>query len=118
VSRLVNDYREAIGCPRLVWNADLAGAARAHSEDMLVRDYFGHTDPEGKDLGQRLRVAGIRFRLAGENIAKGFRYEDAALAVVESWIESEGHRKIIEECDFFQHGVGFVDYRWTHLFMR
>jgi uncharacterized protein YkwD len=118
VAFLVNDYRQTIGCPRLAWNARLAEVARNHSADMLGRSYFGHQDPDGNDLADRLRAAGVRFRLAGENIAQGFRYENAARAVFEGWLGTEGHRKIIENCTFLQHGVGFVDFRWTHVFLR
>ncbi len=118
VAVLVNDYRQSIGCRRLVWNSELAEVARRHSADMLSRSYFGHEDPDGKDLRYRLRSAGVRFSLAGENIAQGFRYADAAKAVFEGWLNTEGHRKIIETCAFSEHGVGFVDYRWTHIFLK
>jgi uncharacterized protein YkwD len=118
VTLLVNDHREALGCGRLRWNPDLATVARAHSWDMLEREYFGHEDPDGRGLAHRLRAAGIQYVRAAENIAMGFRYDDAARAVFEAWLESESHRRIIESCSFTWHGIGFVDYRWTHLFMR
>ncbi len=118
VALLVNNHRQMIGCPRLVWNRAVADVAVQHSKDMLDREYFGHEDPDGNDLGDRLRAARIRFSIAGENIARGFRYEDAARAVFQGWMETSGHRKIIENCTFSQHGIGVVDFRWTHVFVK
>jgi uncharacterized protein YkwD len=118
VTALVNDHRQALGCPRLVWNVDLAGVALDHSRDMLERDYFGHYDPDGRGLKQRLESARIYFHAAAENIAQGFRYENAAQAVFDGWMKSPGHRTIIENCTFVVHGIGIADYRWTHVFMR
>lgn len=120
VARLVNDYRIARGCPRLIWDARLASIAEAHSLDMRSRDYFGHRDPEGRDLAERLTASGIPYSIAAENIARGYRhgYEDAARAVFEGWLKSRSHRAIIESCDFLTHGVGVVDDVWTHVFVR
>lgn len=118
MAALVNDHRESLGCRRLVWDDRIARVAFEHSVDMLERDYFGHQDPDGRGLRERLREARIPFALAAENIAEGFRYEDAAKAVFEGWMTSPEHREIIEDCDFLLHGVGFADYRWTHVFMR
>ncbi len=118
VAALVNDHRQLVGCSRLVWNFAVAEVAVQHSADMLEREYFGHRDPDGNDLGDRLRAARIQFSMAGENIARGFRYEDAARAVFEGWLANSGHRNIIENCTFSQHGIGVVDYRWTHVFVK
>lgn len=118
VARLVNDHREQLGCRRLVWSGGLAGVALGHSTDMLEREYFGHYDPDGRGLRERLEAARIPYFDAAENIAQGFRYEDAARAVFDGWLESPNHRKIIENCTFVIHGMGVVDFRWTHVFMR
>lgn len=118
VTRLVNDHRETLGCRRLVWNPDVARVALGHSRDMLERDFFGHYDPDGNGLKQRLESARVSYLDAAENIAQGFRYDDAALKVFEGWISSPQHRRIIENCTFVIHGIGVADYRWTHVFMR
>lgn len=41
---------------------DLTEAARAHSQDMLDRDYSSHTSPEGETVKQRLGRFGYTFR--------------------------------------------------------
>jgi hypothetical protein len=47
----------------------LLGTARAHSQDMIDRDYFAHDTPEGVTPFQRMTNAGYNFTTAGENIA-------------------------------------------------
>lgn len=118
VAKLVNDHREAIGCPRLAWDEKVAQVALEHSTDMAERAYFAHEDPEGRGLKDRLRRARIDFAFAAENIAAGFRYENPAEAVVEGWKNSPDHRAVIENCSFLAHGVGFAEFRWTHIFVR
>ncbi len=53
----------------LAMNETLLGTARAHSQDMIDRDYFAHDTPEGVDPFQRMTNAGYNFTTAGENIA-------------------------------------------------
>ena len=53
----------------LAMNETLLGTARAHSQDMIDRDYFGHDTPEGLDPFERMNNAGYDFSTAGENIA-------------------------------------------------
>jgi hypothetical protein len=53
----------------LAMNETLLGTARAHSQDMIDRDYFAHDTPEGVTPFQRMTNAGYNFTTAGENIA-------------------------------------------------
>ena len=53
----------------LAMNETLLGTARAHSQDMIDRDYFAHDTPEGVTPFQRIVNAGYNFTTAGENIA-------------------------------------------------
>jgi hypothetical protein len=50
-------------------NAPLRAAAAAHSLDMLTRNYFDHTTPEGDSPFARMNQAGYDFVDAGENLA-------------------------------------------------
>jgi uncharacterized protein YkwD len=76
--------------------------------------FFSHTNHLGKNPFQRLQGAGIRYRIAAENIAAG---QQTAEQVLQSWLNSQGHRRNIENCDLTQHGVGFYNNRWTHVLM-
>lgn len=43
-----NRVRTSRGLGTLEWDSEVASVARAHSEDMADRDYFGHNNPEGQ----------------------------------------------------------------------
>ncbi|MGA8366155.1 MAG: CAP domain-containing protein [Candidatus Acidiferrales bacterium] len=53
----------------LVWDARLATAARAHSDDMARTGFFSHTGPDGSLPAQRVSLTGVRWLSIGENIA-------------------------------------------------
>jgi len=109
----MNDHREAVGCGRLAWNVEVAAVAQGHSDDMVARDFFSHTNPDGDSPFDRMSDAGISFSLAAENIAWGYPSGDA---VLQGWLGSSGHRANIENCSLTQHGVGLTGTHWTHLF--
>jgi uncharacterized protein YkwD len=111
---LVNAHRVTVGCAPLEWDGRVADVAEAHSEDMVARDFFSHTNPDGDSPRDRLSDAGISFRLAAENIAWGYA---SAEAVLSGWLGSSGHRANIENCALTHHGVGLADWHWTHLFV-
>ncbi|MFE6071742.1 CAP domain-containing protein [Streptomyces sp. NPDC056525] len=102
VVRLVNVERAKVGCSPVSADARLAALAGAFSSDMAARGFFDHTDPDGATPWARAEKAGIS-GLGGENIARG--QADAA-AVMESWMNSDGHRANILNCDFTTLGVG------------
>ncbi|WP_165988711.1 CAP domain-containing protein [Streptomyces sp. YIM 98790] len=102
VLRLVNEARAEAGCRPLVPDTGLAALARAFSQDMAARNFFSHVDPDGRTPWDRAEAQGIK-NLGGENIARG---QQSAAAVMESWMNSEGHRANILNCDFTTLGVG------------
>ena len=102
---LANAERATAGCPALTVDDRLATAARAHSADMAARDYFDHTTPEGITFDMRISNAGYAWSSAAENIAMGQR--DPA-AVMQAWMNSDGHRRNILNCGLRQIGVGLA----------
>ncbi|MEV6247050.1 CAP domain-containing protein [Streptomyces sp. NPDC051742] len=102
VLRLVNVERAQVGCSPVTADAELAALAGAFSSDMAARGFFDHTDPDGATPWERAEQAGVS-GLGGENIARG--QADAA-AVMTSWMNSDGHRANILNCDFTTLGVG------------
>lgn len=116
--RLTNVERAQHGCPELRVDDRLVAAAQGHSEDMAERDYFSHTSPEGEGPGERARDADYPW-WSGENIARGQR---TAEAVVDAWMNSEGHRANILNCQSVAIGMGVADSSrglyWTQLFGR
>ncbi|MGW0464322.1 CAP domain-containing protein [Streptomyces sp. NPDC003027] len=102
VVRLVNLERAKVGCVPVRSDAELTELADAFSEDMARRGFFDHTDPDGATPWDRAAKAGIS-GMGGENIARG--QVDAA-AVMSSWMNSDGHRANILNCDYTSLGVG------------
>ena len=111
--QLMNQHRKDRGCPELIWDSSLAGVAQAHSEDMARNNYFSHTNLEGQSPFDRMRARGITYRSAAENIAWG---QSTGQHVLQSWLNSSGHRANIENCNYTRHGVGLAQTRWTHVF--
>lgn len=102
VLSLVNQERDRAGCSPVTADKELAGLAQQFSDDMARRGFFDHTDPDGDTPWDRARDAGID-DLGGENIARG---QATAQSVMDSWMNSPGHRANILNCDYKTLGVG------------
>jgi len=83
-------------------DAQLADLAGDFSQDMAARGFFDHTDPDGATPWDRAEKAGIA-GLGGENIARGQADADA---VMNAWMNSDGHRANILNCEYKTLGVG------------
>ncbi|MEU4176047.1 CAP domain-containing protein [Streptomyces sp. NPDC026589] len=102
VLALVNAERAKAGCSPLSTSAPLTSLAQNFSEDMAARGFFDHTDPDGDTPWDRAAQAGVQ-GLGAENIARG---QGDAQAVMEGWMDSEGHRANILNCDYKTIGIG------------
>ncbi|MFE9815593.1 CAP domain-containing protein [Streptomyces sp. NPDC005773] len=102
VLALVNQERSKVGCSPVTASSSLASLAQSFSDDMAARGFFDHTDPDGQSPWDRAAKAGVT-GLGGENIARG---QADAEAVMEAWMNSEGHRANILNCDYKTLGVG------------
>ncbi len=102
--RLQNCEREARGLPPLECDLRLVWAGRAHSRDMIERDYFSHVNPDGEDPGARLEALGMDFRGFGENLALAPTMAHGHTG----WMNSRGHRETILKDHFTHGGVGVV----------
>ncbi len=116
VVTLVNEIRRSNGLSELKLNQKLSSVARTKSQDMRNKGYFSHTSPTYGTPFEMITEFGISYRTAGENIAKGY---SSAKAVVDGWMNSEGHRANILNSSFTEIGVGYVadgNY-WTQMFI-
>jgi uncharacterized protein YkwD len=120
VVTLTNNFRLANGCGALRIDGRLVTAARAHSTDMVTKNFFDHTGSNGSNFVQREAAAGYTTGASAENIAWGYR---SAQDVVTGWINSPGHRANMLNCSSVAVGVG-VAYKadgtpyWTQDFGR
>lgn len=114
VVRLVNIERQKEGLAPLKLDTSLSNVARLKSEDMKKKGYFSHTSPTYGSPFDMLKQFNITYKTAGENIAKG---QKTAKAVVDAWMNSEGHRRNIMSKSFTHIGVGYTPNYWTQLFI-
>ncbi len=116
IFQLTNEARRKNHLSPLDWDNELAAKAREKSDDMLSKNYFSHTSPEGKTLQDRFREekpAYIRnISQIGENIYMGARLDYAtdiktqARLIVDGWMTSPGHRRNILDPNYTHIGVG------------
>jgi uncharacterized protein YkwD len=112
VLAMTNDLRRRNGLPIFLKDAVCRDAARGHSADMLTRNYFSHTDPEGREVKARL-PANSAIRLWGENIWTGRGYDPSkihhlARTIMAGWMNSPGHRKNLLSPGYTHLGVGVI----------
>lgn len=116
VVRLVNEIRAENGLKELTYDWELSRVARYKSQDMKDNRYFSHTSPVYGSPFQMMKSFGIKYRTAGENIARG---QTTPQIVVNAWVNSSGHRANILNSSFTKIGVGYVasgNY-WTQMFI-
>jgi len=111
---LVNKERTSRGIPPLVWDEDLARAARYHAAHMVANRYFEH-DSKTKTgpIKCITRIQMFTEKGRGENIALGQRSPEQAM---DSWMRSPGHRANILRKEAKTIGVGIWGTMWVQDF--
>jgi len=101
---LLNQARLQYKLPPLKWNDALRPVARAHSREMVDKDYFAHISPiTGYDNSKRLHEAGIDYLGSAENLG----YAQSIIGIHEGLMESPGHRQNILG-DYREGGIGIA----------
>lgn len=120
VLKLVNAERSKAGLQPLTLSEKLTNIAYTKAKDMAEKNYFSHQSPTYGSPFDMLKQFGVSFSAAGENIAAGQR---SAEEVMNSWMNSSGHKANILNKNYTQLGVGF--YRggsygteWVQLFIK
>lgn len=129
VNRLINLQRTNNGLGPLVWDNKLVLIARAHSQDMVNRNFFSHDNPSGEDPTDRANRQGYSCRKdygsyytygLAENIAKTPVYSNVegcgsttsldslAECIVDGWMTSPGHRENILTKTYTKTGIGIA----------
>jgi uncharacterized protein YkwD len=109
---MTNQARRAKGLAPLVKDEELRQAARAYSNDMLVRRFFDHTTPDGVSFDERLSNGYHHWvYVMGENIwsADGYNPREiqrVAKLIFTDWMSSPEHRENMLDPDFTNLGVG------------
>jgi len=90
--------------PDFQWSSSLADIAMQHSMDMASKGYFSHTSADGTTIGERVLPywSGL---WVGENIAAS-SIDQSDSYVVNLWLNSVGHCKLIMSPNFTHVGAG------------
>lgn len=116
VVELVNQERTKAGLNAVTLDQNIASAALVRAKE--IETSFSHTRPNGSKFSTALTEQGVTFKGAGENIALGQKSPEA---VMQAWMNSEGHRANILNKNFTKIGVGYYQNAagrnfWTQLF--
>jgi uncharacterized protein YkwD len=112
ILELVNQERAKAGTGPLQADGTLRATAEGHSDDMFVRNFFAHEDPDGLSAADRIAQAHRRLiGLTGENIWMGVNIDlsepkRAAASIMDDWMHSPGHRSNILKKEYTHLGVG------------
>jgi uncharacterized protein YkwD len=101
---LINADRERAGLHKLALDDKLNAVALAHSEDMHVSGFVGHTSPTTGGPPDRVQRAGIRTPLVLENAGRGY----SASEVHRGLMDSPGHRANVLSPDATHVGIGVL----------
>lgn len=104
VARLVNEERTKRGLNKLLINSKLAGVAQKRALETSQR--LSHTRPNGKSFSTVLDEYGIKYTVAGENIAYNYYTAEEAM---EGLMDSKGHKDNILNSRFKYIGVGLYE---------
>ena len=113
VLRLVNEERALVGAGPLAMNEAAMMAARFKAHSMVDLNYFSHTNPVyGSFTNLPNDVFGVR--IWAENLAMGQRTPES---VMNSWMNSPGHRVNLLNASYTEIGIGFYENRWVQMFI-
>lgn len=102
----INAHRTERRLDPLRLNSALESAAMQRMQHMLDLGYWSHEAPDGTSPFVWLRGAGYLYSSAGENLARGF---ETAEVLVESWMESPGHRSALLSDSYVDVGFAVVE---------
>ena len=106
VVRLTNRERSRKGLDKLSFNSKLQKAAQSHADDMdRTGRYLAHDSSDGRVLRDRIDDVDYDWSYIAENAATG---QASPKAVVQSWMNSPGHRANMLDPEIKEIGVGYA----------
>ena len=105
----INEERSKVGLPKLQNSSTAAKYAKEKSKDMATRNYFDHYSPEGHLVYNKMVKDGVKFTSWAENLgyissSNGSNY--IASALMNSWMNSPGHKANILSTAYSHVGIG------------
>ncbi len=115
VLELVNAQRMAAGCKPLMMTAVQEDLAEQRAVEITA--LFDHDRPDGRSCATVADDVKLTYNAFGENIAAG---QANAQEVMDSWMNSEGHKANILNKDYTHIGIGCFEYSgklyWVQIF--
>ncbi|MDD5145867.1 MAG: CAP domain-containing protein [Candidatus Pacebacteria bacterium] len=102
---LTNKNRESLGISTLTESQVLKTAAYLKAKDMLEKDYFSHSSPEGLTPWYWFKASGYNYKYAGENLAIGFLDSEE---VNQAWLSSPSHKENILDPNYSEIGIAVL----------
>jgi uncharacterized protein YkwD len=108
---LLNRERTKHGLVPFTSRPLLSGAARRFALELVRKQFFDHTAPDGTTMLDRIKATGylsgsLHQWWVGENIAYGTGDLATPKAIVRAWMNSPGHRENILDSHFREIGLG------------
>jgi uncharacterized protein YkwD len=101
--------------PPLKWNAELYNISRQYAQYLYKNKLFSHTTKDGRTLADRLDQVDYQWAQIGENLGQGY---DDFYAVLDAWIESPSHCKMLMNPSVTDFGMSkYYDY-WVQTFTK
>lgn len=97
---LVNNHREDIGLNKLIASEAVSIVAKNHTDYMIEAGELSHDNFEERSENLRKKE---NAKSVVENVAYGYPTAESA---IEGWLNSSGHREIIEDKNLTHFGVG------------
>lgn len=102
---LINEERKKNDLGILKMDEKIVKVARKHSRDMFEKRYFAHINTDGLSPFDRMENGGVKFLIAGENLALAPNLEMAHKGLM----DSQSHRENILSPEFKKIGIGVID---------
>lgn len=101
-----NQARIEDGLNKLKSSQKLDLAARMHANDMILKDYFDHTSPQGEEFTSWINQVNYQYQVVGENLAVDFR---DAESIQRALMNSPTHQENILNKEFDEIGLAVVE---------
>lgn len=102
---LINQSRVEQKLSPLKFNDTLSKAAQARANDIITKNYWSHTSPEGKKAYNFMVDNGYQYNAAGENLARGSNDPNV---LYKMWMDSPTHRSNILNSQYKETGIAIV----------
>lgn len=109
---LINHERAKVGAGPLRIDVRLVAAARSHSTDMALNNFFNHVNLKGITFNKRIAAQGYVFSAVGETLFAGGDTDTC----ISMWLESPAHRQTMLNPIFTEVGIGvfwYTESNWT-----